>query len=176
MIIKLYHSSSNIIKDISLTKGRKNADFGQGFYLSDNLEFSYKWSNNNSIINVYELNMANLKIKRFEKDLDWLNYIKNNRKQIDLYKDYDLIIGPISSDTLYETYGILNYLNENEALNILKNDNTYYQYVLKTKQALNNIRLVSSFNIDINKLKKYKKSIIKEENKFINKINIILNK
>lgn len=86
MIIKLYHASSDIITKIDLNKGRKNADFGQGFYLSDNIDFSYKWSKINYFINIYELDTTDLKIKHFSKDNDWFEYIKNNRNFNDTFK------------------------------------------------------------------------------------------
>ena len=40
----LYHVGFEIIKDVDLKYGRKNADFGQGFYLSSDLDFSKKWT------------------------------------------------------------------------------------------------------------------------------------
>jgi len=36
--MKLYHGSNIRINVIDLAKGHKGKDFGQGFYLSDNLE------------------------------------------------------------------------------------------------------------------------------------------
>jgi hypothetical protein len=34
IFMNLYHAGFNIIEEIELNYGRKNADFGQGFYLS----------------------------------------------------------------------------------------------------------------------------------------------
>ena len=36
----LYHTSFDIIKEPDIKRGRPNADFAQGFYLSDNEDFS----------------------------------------------------------------------------------------------------------------------------------------
>ena len=38
----LYHTGFETIRKPDITIGRKNADFGQGFYLSDDEEFSAK--------------------------------------------------------------------------------------------------------------------------------------
>ena len=55
----LYHVGFDIIKDIDLRHGRINADFGQGFYLSNNIEFSKKWAtiknDRDTILNFYDL-------------------------------------------------------------------------------------------------------------------------
>ena len=41
---RVYHVGFDIIKEIDLKHGRSNADFGQGFYLSPDLDFSKKWA------------------------------------------------------------------------------------------------------------------------------------
>ena len=108
----LYHVGFEIINEIDLKRGRENADFGQGFYLSNNLDFSMKWAGisrkKDTILNYYSLSTSNLKILEFkERNEEWLDYIFRNRNGYpDLYKDYDLIIGPISNDTIFNLYGI----------------------------------------------------------------------
>ena len=65
----LYHTGFHIIKEPDISKGRPNADFAQGFYLSDNEEFSKRWSRNRkdmpSYQNKYTLNTEDLKSKDF---------------------------------------------------------------------------------------------------------------
>ena len=62
---------------------RQLPDFGQGFYLSDNEEFSRRWAQERrgqtTYLNRYVLDCAGLKIKRFNKDEEWFNYIYDNR-------------------------------------------------------------------------------------------------
>ena len=41
--MKVYHAGYDEIKVPDIHRGRVNADFGQGFYLSDNREFSSLW-------------------------------------------------------------------------------------------------------------------------------------
>jgi len=41
----LYHGSLEIIKEPNPFLGRKNVDFGQGFYLSDLREQAVRWLN-----------------------------------------------------------------------------------------------------------------------------------
>jgi hypothetical protein len=170
MILRLYHASKDIITNIDLSIGRENADFVQGFYLSDNIDFSYKWAKKNFYINIYELDTTDLKIKHFSKDNDWFEYIKNNRNFNDTFKDFDLIIGPISPDTIYNTYGIMTsgLIESNKALKILLNGKNYIQYALKSKKCLSQLKYIESFIVDYNKLKTLKNDVKKEEKEFQN--------
>ena len=54
--MKLYHTSSVEIREPDIHRGRKNADFGQGFYLTPDLEFAQKLAGADAVINEYELN------------------------------------------------------------------------------------------------------------------------
>ena len=53
--MKLYHTSNVEIRVPDIYRGRKNADFGQGFYLSLDWEFSCRWAGKDNIVNEYEL-------------------------------------------------------------------------------------------------------------------------
>ena len=43
MIMKLYHTGEVVIREPDIRRGRKNADFGQGFYLTPDEEFARRW-------------------------------------------------------------------------------------------------------------------------------------
>lgn len=43
-VSRLYHVGFDEIRQRDLRRERKNADFGQGFYLSDNEDFSRRWA------------------------------------------------------------------------------------------------------------------------------------
>ena len=79
----LYHVGFDIIKNPDIHYGRKNADFGQGFYLTDDKEFSYRWAKERSgadtIINEYDLATDGLDILPFKRGCDWFDYIYVNR-------------------------------------------------------------------------------------------------
>ncbi len=42
--ILLYHASYVVIEKPDIHFGRKNADFGQGFYLTKDLSFARRWA------------------------------------------------------------------------------------------------------------------------------------
>ena len=81
-----FHASYSVIESPDIHYGRKNADFGQGFYTSDKYEFAGRWvtprPDADIIINKYELDEKNLEIKRFDRDKEWFEYIFNNRRSM----------------------------------------------------------------------------------------------
>ncbi|WP_044914461.1 DUF3990 domain-containing protein [Butyrivibrio sp. WCE2006] len=138
--MKLYHTSDVIIKDPSITRGRKNADFGQGFYLSSDLEFSRRWAVKDSLINEYELDENGLEIIRLSRNADWFEKIMKNRRLEDTLPA-DIVIGPIANDTLFDTLGIIGsgFLSSDEALSLLMIGPEYTQVVIKTQKALDQL-------------------------------------
>jgi len=138
----LYHTGFDEIPMPDLRRGRVNADFGQGFYLSDDPAFSERWAtekkDSKTYINRYELATDGLRIKRFERDEDWFRYIFSNRRRApDTLRDFDVIIGPIANDTLFNTFGILTsgMLDDAVAMQLLRLGPAYMQVVLKTERA-----------------------------------------
>ena len=104
---------------------QKNADFGQGFYLSDNEEFCKRWAKfrkgEETMINRYELDLNGLKVRYLKRDKEWFSYLYDNRhNKEDIYND-DVIIGPIANDTIYDTFGIISsgILSKEEAMTLL---------------------------------------------------------
>lgn len=150
----LYHTSDRIIQHPDVHYGRKNADFGQGFYLTPDREFTYRWAGRNAVVNEYELDLTGLKVRRFSRDGEWFDYIYNNRRLVDklgagspeanaqdmVAKDVaavDVVIGPIANDTIFDTMGILSsgYLAPEEALRLLQIGPEYVQVAIKTERA-----------------------------------------
>ena len=134
--MRLYHTGTLIIKDPDLRHGRKNADFGQGFYLTPDRDFTYRWARRDAIVNLYELDETGLNIHRFTRDIEWFNYIFHNRRVEDTI-DADVIIGPIANDTIFDTMGIISsgFLSPEEALRLLLIGPEYTQVTIKSEKA-----------------------------------------
>ena len=60
----LYHTSMTEIPVPDIRRGRKNADFGQGFYLTPDEDFSYRWAWKDAVVNRYELDLTGLRVLR----------------------------------------------------------------------------------------------------------------
>ena len=138
----LYHTGFDVIQTPDLTVGRKNADFGQGFYLSADADFSRRWATERkgrqTVINRYALSLEGLAVTRFEKSEDWFRCILNNRAGLpDAFAAQDVVIGPIANDTLFQTWGILTsgVLTDAQALRLLQIEPSYTQVVIKTEKA-----------------------------------------
>ena len=146
--MKLYHTSTTEIRDPDIYRGRKNADFGQGFYLTPDMEFAYRWAGKDAIVNEYELNEEGLLIHRFKRDEDWFNYIFQNRRVRDGLS-VDVVIGPIANDTIFETLGIISsgLLSTANAMKILMIGPEFTQVAIKTEKAASQLKWIRSEKI-----------------------------
>ncbi len=144
-ILHLYHAGKDRIPKPDIQIGRKNADFGQGFYLSPDKEFSLRWAGRDTYINEYELHTDGLTIQNWDRDQDWFRYIFGNRRAKDTCRA-DLVVGPIANDTLYDTLGILTsgLLSDEEALKLLEIGPCYIQVAIKSQKAVQNLKWIGA--------------------------------
>ncbi len=147
--MKLYHTGKEEIRDPDIRRGRKNADFGQGFYLSPDKDFSYRWAGADAVINEYELDESGLLIHRFNRNEDWFTYILHNRRARDDLS-VDVVMGPIANDTIFETFGIISsgFLMPADALKLLLVGPEYTQAAVKTEKAVSQLRWIRSDRVE----------------------------
>ncbi len=146
--MKLYHTGEKEIREPDIRRGRKNADFGQGFYLSPDRDFSSRWAGADAVINEYDLDESGLVIHRFSRDEEWFSYIFHNRRARDDLSA-DVVIGPIANDTIFETFGIISsgFLKPADALKLLLVGPEYTQVAVKTEKALSRLKWIRSDRI-----------------------------
>lgn len=168
----LYHAGFKTIKEPDIHYGRKNADFGQGFYLTSEEEFAHRWAGERkgeeTIVNTYELDTDGLVIKRFERDGEWFEYIYGNRNgKADVLKA-DVIIGPIANDIIYNTNGIVTsgFLKPEEAMQVLMVGPEYRQIVIKTEKAVEQLKWLDSKVLSHEEIMGYKKTLMTEETEY----------
>lgn len=116
--IIVYHGGTDIVKNPICKFGRKNLDFGQGFYVTDLREQAMTWANNMArsrnkpaLLNRYKLDRdAILKqaICRVFKayDKEWLEFIVANRSGQDIAKEYDYVEGGVANDRVVDTVNL----------------------------------------------------------------------
>ena len=110
----LYHGSNTDIEQIDLKAGIPYKDFGQGFYLTPDIETAKRMAQKK--VNLFggtptliayelkedELANTSLKVKRFPEKAtaEWFLFIDANRdrKLPHPTHDYDIVIGPIADD------------------------------------------------------------------------------
>lgn len=145
----LYHTSNREIRNPDIHHGRKNADFGWGFYLTPDREFAYRWARENAVINEYEFDDSELDIKVFSRDTEWFEYIFNNRLWVDTL-NADVVIGPIANDTIFDTLGIITsgYLKSEDALKLLMIGPAYTQIAIKTEKAASQLKWIRAERVE----------------------------
>lgn len=98
--------------------GRKNLDFGQGFYVTDLKEQAARWAlatakrrNAQAVINSYQLNrnaiIAEYRCKIFDAyDKEWLDFIAASRRGMNPALSYDYIEGGVANDRVIDTVNL----------------------------------------------------------------------
>ena len=168
----LYHAGFDVIREPDIHHGRKNADFGQGFYVTSDEEFARRWARHkkgaDSIVNRYELDTAGLLVKQFKRDEEWFKYIFGNRRLEPDELTADVVIGPIANDTIFNTLGITTggILEPEEAMRLLLTGPEYMQIVIKTEKAAGSLKWLDSYTLSESELARYKEQLIAEEKEY----------
>ena len=169
----LYHTGFGEIKKPDIHFGRKNADFGQGFYLTPELSFAQRWAKERrgslTYLNTYYLKTEGLNIKKYERSREWFEYIFANRHLApDNLFEFDIIIGPIANDTIYDVLGVTTsgFLEKEEALRLLMIGPEYTQIALKTVKAVSQLEWVSSKLLDHETILSFRDTAVKEESEY----------
>lgn len=122
----LYHGTNVEFDRIDLTRSKPNKDFGQGFYLSDDINQAQEMAQTkvdqleigNPIVMSYDVDetkMNSLRLLRFDTySEEWAKFILLNRNNPNREPahDYDIVIGSIANDRVgvqlwkYETHNI----------------------------------------------------------------------
>lgn len=115
--MKLYHGSNIAVEQPLALAGRRNLDFGKGFYTTRlksqaqkwaNLVASRKKKNPQSIVSIFECNesemmSAGYMYKNFTKyDMEWLEFVVACRHGED-YTNYDIVEGGVANDQVIDT-------------------------------------------------------------------------
>lgn len=168
--ITVYHTGFAIVQTPDLQFGRSNTDFGQGFYLSDDLAFAGRWAKERRdvavYLNTYRLALDGLQIKRFRRDAAWYDYIYANRAgRPDTLTAYDAVIGPIACDTIYDTLGILTsgLIDKEVALKAYRLVPSYRQIVLKSAKAVSALQWVEARTISPEEIRQNRAILLQEE-------------
>lgn len=119
-MMTLYHGSNCEVRNPSPTKGRRGTDFGQGFYLTPDMDSARAMASvvtaregiGRSTINVYQFDedlsvSLGLNIQRFDQmDLDWMSFVIANRNferqapNHNIDGLYDIVVGCIADDKI----------------------------------------------------------------------------
>lgn len=123
--MRIYHGSTFLVEKPNLEILNYRTDFGKGFYTTTDMEQAKKWAKIkkgriekterseelHQYINIYEYKEdKDLNILNFtEATEEWLKFVYKNRQSDELVHQYDIVIGPVADDNLYQV--LVNYEN-----------------------------------------------------------------
>ena len=153
MNITLYHGSHIEVKEPLTNVGRKNLDFGQGFYLTNIKEQAESWSeiiatrkgrNVQAIVSVYNFDYFKAKnigyrFNEFETyNIEWLKFVVGCRKGKDVFSEYDIVIGGAVNNEIADI--VDNYekgiVTAEQALGMMRNKNVNHQICILNQEII----------------------------------------
>lgn len=112
----LYHGSYLSVPTPLTGLGRRELDFGQGFYVTSLREQAERWARRVCVIravdtptlSVYEFDETNLpadvrRLRLEHYDQEWLDFIVSSRRGEEPWKNYDIIEGGVANDQVIDT-------------------------------------------------------------------------
>jgi len=158
--MNLFHGSYIAVPEPEIIVPVRMLDFGAGFYTTTDptqaKKFTNKFrrTNRERILNCYRYDadkaMKNLSVLSFAKaDTEWLRYVVKNRSGKGNDLDYDIVIGSVANDKVYEVvegFEIGDY-SEEEALRRLLSFRLTDQVVFKSDRSLESLSFGSAIKI-----------------------------
>lgn len=148
----LYHGSYTIIRKPDLAFSKLHTDFGKGFYLTPLKEQAVNWAqrfirdHGTAVVSFFDfLPDTNEKLPPDYRVLefsvynnDWLNYITACRMGQSVNADWDLVIGGVANDMVFDTIQLFfeKLINAEEAVGRLKYNKPNLQYCFKTQSLI----------------------------------------
>ncbi len=158
--ILLFHGAKYELEQIEPTHLNGTKDFGAGFYLSETFESASTWVceyKESSVYAFYLKKAGNLKIITISVSKEWLFAILYYRGALQKYElnievktlinkieNSDIIIAPIADNQMYDTINRFAYgeISDEQCIHALSATNLGMQYVLKTKDAIEQLELI----------------------------------
>lgn len=162
----LFHGSKNGLSEVTILGARDNCDFGQGFYLGEtyNQALSFVCEKEKSCVYSFKYSLTELKVKKFECDLDWmlaicyyrgtLGEFSSNSKVCEIaaeIEDADVVIAPIADNKMFYIMAQFTEgeINADVALHSLSASKLGLQYIFKTEKALENLVPIEKLYLSI---------------------------
>lgn len=180
--ILLFHGAkSAIIGNIDINKGRKNNDFGQGFYCGESYEQSASFVENfeNSSVYYFSLDVTGLRCLKYTVDRDWMLTIAYFRGTLNEYKDsiviknlisrlegVDYVVAPIADNKMFRIIDsfINGEITDKQCKHCLAATNLGFQYVLLNDNAISRLKTLECCYLSNEERNHYRK-IKLEDNK-----------
>lgn len=150
-MITLYHGSYTKVDSPLVNAGRKNLDFGKGFYVTKLQSQAEKWAitiggrhndDDWGIVNEYEFDddaLGKFNVLSFPAyDMKWLEFVVSNRHGDDAANGYDAVEGGVANDQVIDT--VEDYENgritAEQALDQLRFKEPNHQLCIRNQQII----------------------------------------
>jgi len=155
----LYHGSYIKVEIPDLSFSRNNVDFGKGFYTTPLKQQAVKWGQRfnarkgQGIVSFYDFDesaLQKLKILQFvDYSEDWLEFITFCRMGKPSDEEYDLIIGSVANDKVFDTIEeyFQGYRNKKQAIKRLRYAEPNLQYCFKKQSIIDSYLKFVSFEV-----------------------------
>lgn len=158
-VVATHGSRTNIKGNIRVDVSGESNDFGNGFYIGEDIAQAGMWvgEDPNSSLYILTFDEEGLIKAQFNVSIDWMLavcYYRNqipefaNSKRILQIKDKvdncDYVYAPIADNKLFEVIDafVAEEITDLQCLYALSATHLGYQYVLKTKKALENLEII----------------------------------
>ena len=158
-IVASHGSRTNIKGNIRLDLSGESNDFGNGFYIGEDIAQAGMWVGEepNSSIYILTFDEKGLDRAQFNVSVDWMLAVCYYRDQIPQYANSkrilkirdkvdncDYVYAPIADNKLFEVIDafVAEEITDLQCLYALSATHLGYQYVLKTEKALNNLKII----------------------------------
>ena len=144
----LYHGSLDAIEKPDISFSRNNTDFGKGFYTTTIKTQAERWTRRfkrrfgYGTISIYKTDepdlRKNVSVLEFDTySAEWLEFIAECR-QGEMGGNYDLVIGGVANDDVYNTLTIYfrGYIDKKEAIKRLRYEKPNIQYCFRNQNII----------------------------------------
>lgn len=163
----LYHGATVEVREPLISVGRKDLDFGQGFYVTNDRQQAIDWAitkasrkkNVKPIVNVYDFDIDrfttvdNYRILVFSGyTKEWLDFISQSRKGLRPWKSLDWIEGGIANDHVISTVDayIDGFITPEMAMDRLINEKLHHQICILSQEIIDRyLKFVESFEAEV---------------------------
>lgn len=156
--MRVYHGATAEIRFPLVHVGRRDLDFGKGFYVTPIMEQASSWAcrpankHKEHWLNVYDIDynavISEFRSKTFHSyNEEWLDFILSCRQGEDKWKAFDFIEGGIANDRIFSTIELYtsHLISKQEALSRLIYENPNQQmYIINQKIITQHLTFIES--------------------------------
>lgn len=157
--MKVYHGSDTVVQKPRILHSKRRMDFGSGFYTTQSRTQAEKWARSvrrrrdspEAFVTEFDYEeKPEMNILIFDGPFaEWFDFIIRNRKGTFTH-DYDIIIGPVADDSVYDTLFLFEsgYITREEAIRKLNSAKLDGQILFHTDKSLECITYIDSWEVE----------------------------